>query len=84
MEQPSLLSLAEGRRLYLKHVQRPRIVGGARPSSAKRYRPVFDKFAQFAQAEGITPGIKSRTVPWKLMLPTSTILSMPTLRNTWN
>jgi integrase len=52
--QPGQLSLAEGRRLYLEHVRRPRVVGGARPASAKRYRPVFDKFEQFAQAEGIT------------------------------
>jgi integrase len=52
--QSSQLSLPEGRRLYLEHVQRPRVVGGARPVSAKRYRPVFDKFEQFAQTEGIT------------------------------
>ncbi len=52
--QPGQLSLAEGRRLYLEHVQRPRVVGGARPNSAKRYRPVFDKFEQFARTEGIT------------------------------
>src|SRR5687768_5498457 len=51
---PELLALAEGRRLYTAHVTRPRVVGGARPSSAKRYRPVFDKFEQFARGEGIT------------------------------
>ena len=49
-----LLSLGEGRRLYLEHVQRPRVVGGARPVSAQRYRAVFDKFEVFAQGEGIT------------------------------
>jgi integrase len=48
------LSLTEGRRLYLEHVQRPRVVGGARPVSAQRYQAVFDKFDAFAQAEGIT------------------------------
>jgi integrase len=48
------LSLAEGRRLYLQHVGRPRVTGGARPASAKRYRPVFDKFELFAAGEGIT------------------------------
>ena len=50
---PDQLSLAEGRRLYMKHVQRPRVVGGARPSSAKRYKAVFDKFEAFTQREGI-------------------------------
>jgi integrase len=50
---PEQLSLARGRQLYLDHVTRPRVVGGARPSSAKRYRAVFDKFEKFAQAEGI-------------------------------
>jgi integrase len=51
---PTLLSLEEGRRLYLAHVGRPALVGGARPVSIKRYRPVFDKFERFALAEGIT------------------------------
>lgn len=48
------LNLAEGRRLYEEYVKRPRIVGGAKPISVKRYRSVFDKFEQFAQREGIT------------------------------
>jgi integrase len=52
--QSGQLSLDEGRSLYLQHVQRPRVVGGARPVSAKRYRAVFDKFTQFAQTEGIS------------------------------
>jgi integrase len=51
---PAPLSLAEGRRLYLQHVSRPRVVGGARPASVKRYRPVFDKFEAFARGEGLT------------------------------
>jgi integrase len=50
---PEQLSLAEGRRLYLEHVNRPRVVGGARPASAKRYRAVLDKFEAFAVDEGI-------------------------------
>ncbi len=48
-----LLSLAEGRPLYLQHVNRPRVVGGARPTSVKRYRAVLDKFEAFAKSEGI-------------------------------
>ena len=51
---PEPLRLAEGRRLYLNHVHRPHIVGGTRPASAKRYRPVFDKFEAFARGEGIS------------------------------
>ena len=50
---PHQLSLADGRRMYLEHVQRPRVVGGARPTSAKRYRAVLDKFVAFAQDEGV-------------------------------
>lgn len=50
---PTPLALAEGRRLYLQHVTRPAVVGGARPTSAKRYRAVFDKFEAFALREGI-------------------------------
>ena len=48
------LSLAEGRQLYLQHVTRPRVGGGARPASAKRYRAVFDKFERFASGEGVS------------------------------
>ncbi len=51
---PEPLSLAEGRRLYLQHVNRPRVVGGARPASVKRYRAVFAKFEAFAKCEGLT------------------------------
>jgi integrase len=51
---PRLLSLAEGRRLYLEHVNRAQVAGGARPASAKRYRAVLDKFEQFAQRRGVT------------------------------
>ena len=50
---PQQLTLPEGSRLYLDHVNRPRVVGGARPTSAKRYRAVLDKFEAFAQAEGV-------------------------------
>jgi integrase len=51
---PAPLDLADGRRLYMDHVQRPRIVGGARPASVKRYRAVFDKFQDFAVRDGLT------------------------------
>src|SRR5262245_43149194 len=41
---PEPLALARGRALYEAHVGRPRLTGGARPATAKRYRAVFDKF----------------------------------------
>lgn len=50
---PEHLSLADGHRLYLQHVGRPRVVGGARAASAKRYRAVLDKFEAFATGEGV-------------------------------
>jgi integrase len=37
----------------MEHVGRPRVVGGVRPSSIKRYRAVLDKFEQFLTTEGI-------------------------------
>ena len=46
------LSLADGSRLYQKHVARPKIVGGAKSATIKRYRAVFDKFVEFATSEG--------------------------------
>src|SRR5262245_29344456 len=49
-----LLMLEAGRQLYLAHVSRARVVGGARPASAKRYRAVLDKFEPFARSEAIS------------------------------
>jgi integrase len=53
-EGPAPLSLEDGWDLYRKHVSRPRVTGGAKPASVKRYRPVFDKFISFARREGVT------------------------------
>jgi integrase len=50
----ALLSLEEGRCLYETHVSRPRVTGGAKPGTPKRYRAVFDKFLAFAREQGIT------------------------------
>lgn len=41
------LSLIEGRRIYEKYVKRPAVAKGPKPSTAKRYRAVFDKFLSF-------------------------------------
>jgi len=48
------LSLAEGRRLYEEHVARPRVTGGVRKSTQKKYRSVLDKFLPFAAGRGVT------------------------------
>jgi integrase len=47
------VALDDGRRQYEAHVRRPRVVGGAKLSTNKRYRAVFDKFVAFAMKEGI-------------------------------
>lgn len=52
-EATQLVTLSEGRQLYEKHVRRPLISGGPRPSTAKRYRAVFDKFLPFADHQGL-------------------------------
>ncbi|MFO0821175.1 MAG: tyrosine-type recombinase/integrase [Pirellulales bacterium] len=48
------LPLSEGRALYENHIARPRVAGGVRKSTAKRYRTVFDKFLKFATSRDIT------------------------------
>lgn len=48
------LGLDDGRKLYEGHVGRPRVVGGIKVVSSKRYRAVLDKFIRFAREEGIT------------------------------
>jgi hypothetical protein len=47
------LSLERGRALYEKYVGRSKVTGGARPSTSKRYRAVFDKYVRFANQRGI-------------------------------
>jgi integrase len=49
----NLLSLEDGRQRYMEYVARPAIQGGASPGTAKRYKAVFDKFAEFAAGAGI-------------------------------
>jgi hypothetical protein len=49
-----LLSLPEGVKIYMAHVERSRIFGGARPATVKRYRAVFDKFKAHASSRGVT------------------------------
>jgi len=48
------LPLEDGRKLYERHIARPRVTGGVRQSTQKRYRTVFDKFIPFATSRGVT------------------------------
>jgi integrase len=49
----SALHFDEGVRLYMAHVRRPRVAGGAGPATAKRYRPVFAKSVAFFREQGL-------------------------------
>ncbi len=48
------LSFEEGIRLYLDHVRRPRLVGGAAPKTPRRYQAVFDKAVPYFKKLGYT------------------------------
>lgn len=52
--QAAPLSLESGRKFYEEYLARPRVAGGVRHSTRKRYRTVFDKFFGFADTQGIT------------------------------
>ena len=47
------LPLEAGRRLYEDHIKRPRVAGGVRASTQKRYRAVFDKFIPYAKSNNV-------------------------------
>jgi integrase len=51
-----VLGLIEGETLYMNHVGRPLIVGGAGKKTQKRYRAVFQKFRKFA--------VDNRVISW--------------------
>jgi integrase len=51
---PKSLSLEDGRKLYERHITRPRVAGGVRAATQKRYRTVFDKFEAYSQGRGVT------------------------------
>jgi integrase len=48
-----MLSLEEGKQLYLAHAGRAPVLGGASAATVKRYRPVLAKFIAYGAAEGI-------------------------------
>lgn len=47
------LEIEAGIKLYMEHVQRPRVLHGASKSTAKRYQAVFDKFRDFSLSAGV-------------------------------
>jgi integrase len=47
------LALEQGWELYREHASRPRVSGGAKPATVKRYKPVLKKFIAFATAERV-------------------------------
>lgn len=47
------LPLDQGRKLYEDHLKRPRVSGGVRSTTSKRYRAIFDKFIAFAIGQGV-------------------------------
>ena len=47
------LRLEQGNKLYLDHVGRPTISGGARSGTIKRYRAVLDKFLKVMHERGV-------------------------------
>ena len=53
-EPASVLSLAEGRKRYEQHLRRPRVAGGVKDATYKRYRAPLDKFLAFAPSKGVT------------------------------
>lgn len=48
-----LLTLQEGQRLFMEHITQPAVSGGKRPTTAKRYRAVLQKFLPFAAEKRI-------------------------------
>ena len=49
----SLLPIEKGIELYISHVKRPAVAGGARPGTPKRYHAVFEKFTKFVGTQHI-------------------------------
>lgn len=47
------LELEKGKQAYLAFAGRPRVAGGVRPSSLKRYRTALGKFCDFARTMGL-------------------------------
>lgn len=48
------LPLDEGRKLYEKHIARPKAMGGTRESTQRRYKVALDNFIPFAKSKGVS------------------------------
>ena len=53
LETQERLTIAEGRKLYEQHIDRPRVTGGAAPATKKRYRSTFNMFVPWADKSGL-------------------------------
>lgn len=51
---PPALRIEVGIDLYLEHLGRPAVAGGACAKTRERYAPVFNKFTRFARGRGVT------------------------------
>jgi integrase len=51
---PGLLLLADGEKRYLDHCRRPAVVGGPKPVTPKRYRPILTKAIAHFRELGLT------------------------------
>ena len=49
-----LVTIRQGSAMYLKHVGRPKVARGASKKTVQRYQAVLDKFADFAEGEGVS------------------------------
>lgn len=47
------LTLEAGRKAYEDHINRPRVLGGVKPATRKRYKAVLDNFLSFVVTQGI-------------------------------
>jgi integrase len=52
--QPDALTIEDGVSLYLEHAKRPRLAGGPKETTYKRYRAVHDKWKPFIATRGVT------------------------------
>jgi integrase len=48
-----VLALEDGRDIYERHVRRPAVARGPKPTTAKRYRAVLDKFFEYCEQNRI-------------------------------
>ncbi|QDU79666.1 site-specific tyrosine recombinase XerC [Polystyrenella longa] len=64
------VNITEGCKSFLQYCERDRLVGGAKPTTVKRYRAVLDKFQKFAGQNGmakwaqVTRSVVEKYISW--------------------